>query len=238
MMLATGAPGLRALGAGAPLGDTLGDLGRGGSAEFAPLSPDILRGVLGPDALARLSGGGPVSAPVTGERPAPTPGPEQPGGGDEEPLALVQGSPDFDLRFSMTSDRATVRPNEDIIYSLIVENVGGGDFNAGCVTACQRNLQVDAHVPFGTAFREMTEAPAEGDSGGVPSPPIPGPPLDAHTVSWSGNPVIRAGEVFRLSYRVTVNATTSPGTELSNHGHGKIDVEDAVTTNTVVVTVV
>lgn len=171
-------------------------------------------------------------SPRAGPRPSPQPSP--PG-----PLAPVLGSDDWDLRVAMAADRATVAPGESILYTIVVRNVGTGDFRS--------QLTISAHTPLNTTYTEPSPCGPDGidldpEPCVQPAFPAPGTGEQLHVPSKSyaygqGEDRLRAGEALVFAYRVTVNPGTPPGTELVNHAHLATASRPRADTPVVVVTV-
>lgn len=150
-------------------------------------------------------------------------------------IGSVLPSPDWDLEPSVYADRTTARPGDDIIYTVIVRNVGRADFDG--------QVQIEAHTPFGTTFQNFEPPPCEGqgppDCIFVPQP-VPGPPNEAniHAPSDRRPYTIPSGGSAILRYRVSVDPGVPPGTKLPNHAHATTTTPPRSRTSETVVVVV
>lgn len=209
-----------------------------GYTTFAPLSPTLVVTIFGDDEAAvlldsgsrakdGLAGADETDDAGTPAPPEPPPSPSPPPGDVLPPL--VQG--DWDLEGRMQADKRTAEPEESIVYTVVVRNVGTQSF-AG-------ELQITSHHPFGT--RDDSEPCVDPEGCARAPAPVPGLPSDdVHTVSHTlSRNEVAPGEELVFRFRVRVNAWTPSGTELRNHAHIDVtgDGEGASTTNTIVVTV-
>jgi hypothetical protein len=170
----------------------------------------------------------PAAAPTPPSRPAPDPSP--PGRGFRPPFGPP---PRWHLRLDMEAHPATVRPGEEVVYTLRVGNVGDGVFRG--------DVAVESHVPFRTTSRQPARCRG-GSAGADPDAicrrfllPAPGSPTQSaavHGVSFRGVQVeIPPGAALVYQFAVTVDPGVPPGTEIDNHGHLEVVGEGHRTTS-------
>lgn len=148
----------------------------------------------------------------------------------------------------MAANRATVSPGEDVVYSVIVANVGSGDFPGTNVPEDKGQFRYEAHTPFGTTFRSF-EPPPCGGHPVAPDPerpsescvfvpaPVPGTGETTHVPTESRISEIRSGRQLAFMYRVSVDPGVPSGTKLVNHAHLYVVSQEPKTTGPVIVTV-
>ena len=209
---------------------------------FAPLSPSILDFITG-----TRSGIGSSNPPTNGlaarrgaessSTHTTSPPPQQAVSGGGTVLAPTKGV--WKLTIAMTSDSKTVAPGGDILYRMIVRNVGGADFGG-------RNLVLRWHTPLGTLgfFPGRCETvPVDDVKRRCASISIPFPGLgdNVHEETQTGGLVtIKAHEQWVQGWRVRVSPAAQAGTEILNHAHVSVTVSASTQTATsrpVVVTV-
>lgn len=212
MNIAIRSPGSRTIALDLRFGD--GRLAHTGTPKFAPVRPEILEGVFGPVGGNRASV---TTDPASNsERSAPPGG----GGGSEpEPEGGIAGLPirtpsDSTLTLTMSADRRTVRPGESIVYTIVVRNTGGRDF--------QGDFTIESHIPFGTRWAG-DPAPCTGSSENctIQRFPFPGLPVeDLHLVQWGYTASrIRSGGEIVSAFRVNVGEWVPAGRDIVNDTH-------------------
>lgn len=217
--------------------------------ELATLRREYLEEVLGPDSGAllgergegtggrRAPGGDGTAVPRTASGTTTTTTttttvpPRR--GGDIIPALPTEA--DWDV--AMAADRRTVAPGEEIRYAITITNVGGRAFTG--------DVEIRSHIPFGTTevaepCAGVGETPVRGCLPEVPgSPGVPSDGVHQVNVSYS---FVRAepGRQETVHFRVRVNETTRPGSEITNHAHVMVVGSDEPrdTSETVVVRVV
>lgn len=216
-----------------------------GTPTFAGLRAGYVADVLGADLQNFLVI--PAGEPSADGERARTPGTARPPGTAPSPGGAPPGAPPSGtsilgteifrfarLEVTMRADRASVQPGEHVTYRIVVANTGTADFDG--------ELSATSHHPFGTTDSttpcgdEVGVRPDPDEPCVAPAAPVPGVPADdVHTVNFSYQGPIPAGEQKVFEFRVRVNPGTPPGTELVNHAHLDVvgDGEAAVTSNTV-----
>lgn len=210
---------------------------------LAPISGDYARQLLG-DATFRGLTGEPAAGPAgAGPRPGrPGSGPTGGTAGDQtieaSPGLLGAAPREWVLTLNMVAD-ATVQAGGDIVYRMIIRNIGTEDFGG-------RNFTLQWHTPAGTISRVPLEACEDVPNDEVRDPcasvplPLPGLGPSVHSSRNSAGLIsIEAGGEWVQLWRVTVPPGTLAGTEFTNHAHLTVTGSEAtITTGTVTVTVV
>lgn len=195
---------------------------------IAPLRPEFIADSLGLANLGLLLG---PAAPSTVPGAGP-PGEAEPGASAIPGVPPILGQ--SSLRVRMSANRTTVLPGEDIIYYVIVRNIGKAGFDG--------QLSLESHVPFGTTLKSDNPCPdvISIEKGCVKVSPedVPGAPNESNLHQTSDDQVrkIPAGGRYVWRFRVTAGREASRGTRISNHAHMTV-LGKQTTSNMVVVTV-
>lgn len=209
------------LGPADDLGAEFGFLASGRSALIAPLSTDIIDAILGRGSYDSYFGTGDRGNAVQGSKGVAHPtlthpkSPSITGGG---PTLLAPARRPWELTLDITADRETVKPGDEILYRIIVANVGDGDFGG-------QSFTLQWHTPTGTvAFyaAKCENAPDQGiqeQCGSVELvSPGKGDAVHEETVT-AGLATIRAHKEYVQLWRVKTNPSQTAGTQIFNHAH-------------------
>ena len=148
--------------------------------------------------------------------------------------ALAPGN--WRLEIGMSADRSIASVGDDIVYTVMLTNVGEEEFSG--------DFTISSHIPFGTTSRQSGECTLPNRSSnpcGAVVVPVPGEPTsnsELHSVSRSvAGQRLAPGETYVFEFIVTVAPSARPGTDITNHSHGQVAGEPELTSPVVEVRV-
>jgi len=195
-------------------------------ARLGPLNVGFLVERLGARDLEAVLGAAPsiggAQAPAPPQRQGPTTaGETAPVDTRDVPLtntpSLRKGQ--WNLHVLMFASPSTVRPGQEIIYTIEIRNVGTADYLG------QPGFSLSSHVPFHTTYSEPSPCGGVGIDPATscfdPTAPEPGVPSEqVHQVHFvRTNQRIGRGRSYLLRFHVRVGIETPAGTRLLNHAH-------------------
>lgn len=155
-----------------------------------------------------------VSSPAATEPPRP----DAVGDSDKGAVSRRLAPGDWRLVVSIAADRATVQPGGDVVYSILVRNVGDEAFRG--------DFTLTSHVPFGTTSSQQSECRLPNRDANPCAPlvvPVPGDPTpegSLHSVRRSPAAVeVGPGGEYLYRFVVTVSPGARRGTAIANHAH-------------------